>query len=212
MTETVNAVAGSTVRPEWALPQEQTAPTNELGKDEFLQLLVAQLKYQDPLEPQSSDEFIATTAQFTVVEKLDELTKQGANTALINSLTTAGSLVGREVTASQNGVPVTAVVDRSTIRNGEVVLETPLGAISLEQIVSIGAAPAPAPTTTVPAPPPAPEATEAVTDSNADTGSNAAIAPLVPAVSPTPSSDDESATDEADGVGGADAESGNGLG
>jgi len=193
MSETVNAVAGSTVRPEWALPQEETAPTNELGKDEFLQLLVAQLKYQDPLEPQSSDEFIATTAQFTVVEKLDELTKQGANTALINSLTTAGSLVGREVTASQNGVPVTAVVDRSTIRNGEVVLETPLGAISLEQIVSIGAAPAPEPT--VPA----------QTDTDADT------APLVPAVAPA-ATDDESAAEEVDGVEGAETESGNGLG
>ncbi len=194
MTETVNAVAGSTVRPEWALPPEETAPTNELGKDEFLQLLVAQLKYQDPLEPQSSDEFIATTAQFTVVEKLDELTKQGANTALINSLTTAGSLVGREVTASQNGVPVTAVVDRSTIRNGEVVLETPLGAISLEQIVSIGAAPAPEPAIPTPV--------------DTDT----ATAPLVPAVSPAPTSDDESAADEIGEVDGVETESGNGLG
>lgn len=136
---TVDAVAGSTVRPEWALPPEQTAPTNDIGKDEFLKLLVAQLKYQDPLEPQSSDEFIATTAQFTVVEKLDELTKQGANTALVNALTTAGTLVGREVTASRGGTSVTAVVDRSTIRNGQVVLETAQGDIALEQIVSIGA-------------------------------------------------------------------------
>lgn len=143
MAEIVNAVAGSTVRPEWAVPPEQSLPANELGKDQFLQLLVAQLKYQDPLEPQSSDQFIATTAQFTVVEKLDELTKQGANTALINSLTTAGNLVGREVTASLEGVPVTAVVDRSTIRDGQVVLDTPIGAIALTQIVSIGAAPAP---------------------------------------------------------------------
>lgn len=141
MAETVSAVAGSTVKPEWALPPEQSTPTNEIGKDEFLQLLVAQLKYQDPLEPQSSDEFIATTAQFTVVEKLDELTRQGANTALIASLTTAGNLVGREVTANRSGVEVTAVVERSTIRESKVVLETAQGDISLDQIISIGAAP-----------------------------------------------------------------------
>lgn len=194
MTDTnVNAVAGSTVRPEWALPPEETAPTNELGKDEFLQLLVAQLKYQDPLEPQSSDEFIATTAQFTVVEKLDELTAQGANTQLINSLTTAGSLVGRQVTASQDGVEVTAVVDRSTIRNGSVVLETEVGAISLEQIVSIGAVPAPTASSAVESPVLTP-----------------VTAPVLPTVAPTPSS----ATDE-DGesaaVDEADAETGNGL-
>ena len=156
MSETVNAVAGATVRPEWAVPPEQSGPTNELGKDEFLQLLVAQLKYQDPLEPQSSDQFIATTAQFTVVEKLDELTKQGANTALINSLTTAGSLVGREVTANRGGIPVTAVVERSTIRDGQVVVETAAGAIALEQIVSIGAAPEPEPVAEV-EPEPVPE-------------------------------------------------------
>jgi len=140
MAEAIDAVAGSTVRPEWAVPVDQTGPTNELGKDEFLQLLVAQLKYQDPLEPTSSDEFISTTAQFTVVEKLDELTKQGANTALITSLATAGNLVGREVTANRDGVAMTAVVQRSRIASGKVVLETSEGDISLNQIISIGAA------------------------------------------------------------------------
>ncbi|MEL6985599.1 MAG: flagellar hook capping FlgD N-terminal domain-containing protein [Actinomycetota bacterium] len=198
MTDTnVNAVAGSTVRPEWALPPEETAPTNELGKDEFLQLLVAQLKYQDPLEPQSSDEFIATTAQFTVVEKLDELTAQGENTQLINSLTTAGSLVGREVTASQNGIEVTAVVDRSTIRNGAVVLETEAGAISLEQIVSIGAPPAEA---------------AASTTASTTTGVLTPVAvPVVPTVAttPAPSTDDDA---ESAAVDEADTESGSGLG
>jgi flagellar basal-body rod modification protein FlgD len=146
MADTVNAVAGSTVNPEWAKPADASGPTNEIGKDEFLKLLVAQLKYQDPLEPQSSDQFIATTAQFTVVEKLDELTKQGANTALINSLTTAGNLVGRQVTANRSGVEVTTVVERSTIREGKVVLETAEGDIALDQVISIGAVPAPAAT------------------------------------------------------------------
>lgn len=146
MADTVSAIAGSTVNPEWAMPADASGPTNEIGKDEFLKLLVAQLKYQDPLEPQSSDQFIATTAQFTVVEKLDELTKQGANTALINSLTTAGNLVGRQVTANRSGVEVTAVVERSTLREGKVVLETAQGDIALDQIISIGAVPAPAAT------------------------------------------------------------------
>jgi len=186
MPDTVNAVAGSTVRPEWAIPPEESSPTNELGKDEFLQLLVAQLRYQDPLEPQSSDEFIATTAQFTVVEKLDELTKQGANTALINSLTTAGSLVGREITASRDGVSVTAVVDRSTIRDGQVVLETPKGAIALAQIVSIGAAPAP-------------------TESQ---GVEATAIPVVPTAPPARSADEEPDRDEVDAT---DTQTGNGL-
>ncbi len=142
MSENVDALQGSTIRPDWALPAEgPQAPTNDIGKDEFLQLLVAQLKYQDPLEPQSSDEFVATTAQFTVIEKLDELTTQGANTALVNSLTTAGSLIGKEVTANVQGVTVTGVVQRTRLAGNEVMLETTGGTAALNQISTIGEAP-----------------------------------------------------------------------
>ena len=95
------------------------------------------------------------------MEKLDELTRQGANTALVNALATAGTLVGREVTANRDGVPVTTVVQRSTIREGRVVLETARGEIALEQIVSVGATvPAPEP----PGPAPAPDGTEEPVD------------------------------------------------
>ena len=140
MVEGINAVAGSVVElPDYSIPAE-APPSGELGKDAFLKLLVAQLKYQDPLEPSSSEEFIATTAQFTVVEKLDELTKQGANTALVNSLTTASALIGREITVNRNGLPVSAVVKQSRIVSGEVSLETDLGPVGLTEIVSVGAA------------------------------------------------------------------------
>ena len=142
MNEQVSAVAGSVVTaPEYRRPTAEPEVSNELGKDAFLKLLVAQLRYQDPLEPSTSEEFIATTAQFTVVEKLDELTKQGAATALVNSLMTASSLVGREVSATREGVPVTAVVERSTLVSGQVVLETDQGNIRLNEIVSVGAPP-----------------------------------------------------------------------
>ena len=44
--------------------KEARTVNNELGKDEFLQLLAAQLKYQNPLEPAKDTEFIAQLAQF----------------------------------------------------------------------------------------------------------------------------------------------------
>jgi flagellar basal-body rod modification protein FlgD len=43
---------------------------SELGKEEFLQLLVAQLQNQDPLEPMTNAEFVAQLAQFSSVEQL----------------------------------------------------------------------------------------------------------------------------------------------
>jgi flagellar basal-body rod modification protein FlgD len=44
--------------------------SQELGKEEFLQLLVTQLQNQDPLEPMSNTEFVAQLAQFSGVEQL----------------------------------------------------------------------------------------------------------------------------------------------
>lgn len=63
---------------------------NNLDKDDFLNLLVAQMKYQDPLEPQSNTEYVSQLATFTQVEATENM----ANTA--ESLQATG-LVGKTV-------------------------------------------------------------------------------------------------------------------
>ena len=86
-------------------------PGEEMGKDTFLKLLVAQLKYQNPLEPTDSAEFMAQTAQFTVVEKLDALTKTNAELLSTNRALGASSLLGQSVvSAGPNGDDVVAKV------------------------------------------------------------------------------------------------------
>ncbi len=47
--------------------------TGELGKNEFMELMIAQLKNQNPLEPQSNGEFIADLAQFSSLEEMQNL-------------------------------------------------------------------------------------------------------------------------------------------
>jgi flagellar basal-body rod modification protein FlgD len=76
-----------------------------LGQDAFLKLLVAQLKNQDPLNPQDNYEFVAQLAQFSSLEqsvgindRLDQLALQ--NQGLQNSQVV--SLVGKEATVKGN--------------------------------------------------------------------------------------------------------------
>ena len=88
-----------------------SAPSEQMGKDTFLKLLVAQLKYQNPLEPTDSAQFMAQTAQFTVVEKLDALTKTNAELLSTNRALGASSLLGQSVvSAGPDGEDVVAVV------------------------------------------------------------------------------------------------------
>lgn len=87
----------------------QTDPQT-VGKDMFLKLLVAQLKYQNPMEPVDSSQFMAQTAQFTMVEKLQAMAAQTDALVAGEASQRAAGLLGRQVTyldndgASQTGV------------------------------------------------------------------------------------------------------------
>ena len=74
-----------------------TDPNSSLGQDAFLKLLVAQLKYQDPMNPADGADFMAQTAQFTMVEKLAAMQKQGETTIASQKQLQAIQLVGKQV-------------------------------------------------------------------------------------------------------------------
>jgi len=75
-----------------------TAPSSTLGKDDFLKLLVGQMKYQDPMAPSDSQQWMGQMAQFTEVEQVTNIAS--SNTQIVNSLNRSGtlSLIGRTVT------------------------------------------------------------------------------------------------------------------
>ena len=80
----------------------ETKKNDELGQEDFLELMITQLKNQDPFSPMENGDFLAQIAQFSSVSGINQLNNSFAD--LASSLTSnqalqAGALVGREVLA-----------------------------------------------------------------------------------------------------------------
>lgn len=105
MTNSINpnnpysALQAATARPDKEVAQ------NDLDQDAFMQLLIAQMKNQDPTEPVDASEQLVQLAQFSQVEGLDKLNAQMENLVAAQSSTQAlqaSSLVGRTVTVNND--------------------------------------------------------------------------------------------------------------
>lgn len=88
-----------------------TSSTSTMGKDDFIKLLLTQLKNQDPLKPMDSTDFSAQLAQFSSVEQLMNISSTltsslESNKVLTDTIynTLATNLIGKEVTASTSTI------------------------------------------------------------------------------------------------------------
>lgn len=109
--------------------------SSELGKDEFLQLLVCQLSNQDPLNPQEDTAFIAQLAQFSALEQMTNMNQTLTNTS-------AYSLVGKEVIVSSTDSTgktseTRGVVDYVEMKNGEAYLSIDGKMFSADDLVQV---------------------------------------------------------------------------
>jgi len=92
----IDPTAAATAQPYPSTTASRTGK-DQLGTDTFLNLLVAQLKYQNPMSPSDGTQFLAQTAQFTMVEKLTQLTEQTERMLADNQALAAASLIGKTV-------------------------------------------------------------------------------------------------------------------
>ena len=76
---------------------KEQAEANGLNKDEFLQLLVAQLKNQDPMSPVGSQEFMSQMAAFSTLEQVTNLAVAGEEQKQMLAVNQSLSLIGHNV-------------------------------------------------------------------------------------------------------------------
>lgn len=84
--------------------------TPELGKDDFLKILITQLQYQDPTSPMQDKEFIAQMAQFSSLEQMTNMNEGFQKLAGLLASSEAAQVLGRSVTISDGADKVTGIV------------------------------------------------------------------------------------------------------
>ena len=109
---------------------------NTIDKEFFLEMLVTQMKYQDPLSPVDNNEFIAQTAQFTLVEEIQTMKNEFAQNKAID-------LIGKYVEGKVKN-PVTnqmeltgGIVDSVSISDGKATLNVGDLKLKPENIVGV---------------------------------------------------------------------------
>lgn len=115
--------------------KNKSKASDGMDKDTFLRLLVAQMQYQDPLEPTSNTEYISQYAQFSQVEQIQ-------NMAASSDLARASQLVGQQVyikttTSSGDTKYVEGRVDYVVYENGKAYLSINEQLYSLDDLDTI---------------------------------------------------------------------------
>ena len=82
-----------------------------LGKDDFLKILLTQLRYQDPTKPLEDREFVAQMAQFSTLEQMSNMNGEMAKVLGVLAKSQAVSLLGKHVDIMDGTQYVTGIVD-----------------------------------------------------------------------------------------------------
>ncbi|MFD0671734.1 flagellar hook capping FlgD N-terminal domain-containing protein [Cohnella sp. GCM10027633] len=139
-----NSVVGTmNVWPYYSASNVQAAarqPVKELGKDQFLQILVTQLRNQDPMQPLQDKEFIAQMAQFSSLEQMMNMSKEVS--ALRQSAGMVAGLIGKSVTwfesTEEGGVTERGgTVDSIVWRDGLQYAKVQNAEVPIDEILSI---------------------------------------------------------------------------
>ena len=126
-----------------AIGSAATTSASKLTLEDFLQVLLTQLTYQDPLKPMDNQEFMAQIAQFTTLEQTQQVNKNIE--ALLNNQSSLQSvgLIGRTVDISTDAGPFSGTVTALSLAGSQPLLTLALPGggtatnVSLSQVTSV---------------------------------------------------------------------------
>jgi flagellar basal-body rod modification protein FlgD len=118
-----------------------TAVTNadaSLGQNDFLQLLVAQLKYQDPMKPADSSEFMGEMAQFSTVQGVTSMSSTLASMSRSTDVSTGIAMIGKSISyQSPDGTTASGIVNSVSSADKAVTLHLTSGDVALTDVLGV---------------------------------------------------------------------------
>jgi flagellar basal-body rod modification protein FlgD len=121
-----------------------TAPTNplgQLGKDDFLKLMVAQLQHQDPTNPLDDKEFMGQLAQFSTLEQITNVADNLDKLTFSGQISQAISLVGHTIGyVRDDGSAGSGVAQSVAVQDGKILITVGSDQIAPGNVTNVGAA------------------------------------------------------------------------
>jgi flagellar basal-body rod modification protein FlgD len=114
-------------------PEKQNG--SELGKDEFLQLLVAQMKYQDPLNPNTDTQYVSQLATFSQLEQMQNLNQTTVNSQAFNLI--GADVIVKSEDSSGKTTYKSGTVDYVTMSSGKAQLSINGNLYTLDQLYQV---------------------------------------------------------------------------
>jgi flagellar basal-body rod modification protein FlgD len=112
-------------------------------KDQFLQLFLAQLKYQDPTSPLDSGELTNQLAQLSTFESIQNLSANFEQMLQLQQLTQGSDLLGRTIRFKfGDGPERSGVVDSVSVQNGNISLNVGVADVPLSNVLGVTQTPA----------------------------------------------------------------------
>ena len=116
----------------------ERVPVKMLGQNEFLKLLVTQMRNQDPMQPVSDTEFIAQMAQFSSLEQTKTMSADITKLRQGNDFLQATNLLGKEVRLNLGDMEFTkGIVTDLNVKDGEARIIVGDKTYTLDQVNSV---------------------------------------------------------------------------
>ena len=114
------------------------AITSDASRDQFLQLLVTQLKNQDPMEPVGQQEFVQQLSQFSMLEGIEKLNASFSSWMKVQQISQGASLTGHTVEyIDSQGQKHQGVVSSAHVRDGDIVLRIDDQNIPIDSVTGV---------------------------------------------------------------------------